>query len=193
MLSGSLADGQLVVNSDAEGKVRIVLAGASISSSTTSPFVVTAADEAVLVLQDGTTNTLSDGSCYGDSTNTDDPNATLFSMADLTITGTGALHVTGNNNDGIASKDGLVIQSGTVAVTAKDDGVRGKDYLIVENGTVSVTAGGDALKSDNETDDTVGYIAVSGGTVTLDAGDDGAHAEGDLAISGGTVTVKQVQ
>ena len=29
-------------------------------------------------------------------------------MADLTITGPGALNVTGNNNDGIASKDGLV-------------------------------------------------------------------------------------
>ena len=67
VLTGTLTDGQLVVNSDAEGKVRIVLADASISSSTTSPFVVTAADEAVLVLPGRhDEHPVSDGSSYGD-------------------------------------------------------------------------------------------------------------------------------
>ena len=191
VLSGTLSDGQVVVDSDAEGTVRIVLDNASISSSSASPFVIKAADEAVVVLADGTTNSLTDGASYGDDSSTDDPNATLYSMADLTITGTGSLAVKGNSNDGIASKDGLVIQSGTIAVVAADDGIRGKDYAIVEGGTIAVQAGGDAIKSDNETDDTVGYVSISGGSVTLAAGDDGIHAEGDLAVSGGTLTVKQ--
>jgi hypothetical protein len=191
VLTGTLSDGQVVVDSDAEGKVRIVLAGASISSTSTSPFVVAAADEAVVVLADGTQNSLADGRGYGDSEDADAPNAALYSMADLTIAGTGSLAVTGNSNDGIASKDGLVVQSGSVTVTAVDDGIRGKDYVIVEGGTVTVAAEGDAVKSDNETDDTVGYVLVSGGTVALSAGDDGVHAEGDLAITGGTVAVKE--
>ena len=42
-------------------------------------------------------------------------NAALFSAADTTITGTGALTVTGNAFDGIAAKDGLVIDSANIS------------------------------------------------------------------------------
>lgn len=188
ILSGTLTNGQVVVNSDAEGKVRLVLDNASITNSAGAAVVITAADEAVVVLAEGTTNTITDGSGY-DTTATDAPNAALFSMADLTIAGTGKLTVTGNTGDGIASKDGLVILAGQVTVKAVDDGIRGKDYVIIEDGTVSVESGADGLKSNNETDDTVGYVVVNGGSVTINAGDDGVHAEGDLAITGGKVTI----
>ena len=43
-------------------------------------------------------------------------------------------------------------------MTAADDGIRGKDHLIVNGGSVTVSAADDGLKSDNETDDTVGYV-----------------------------------
>lgn len=190
LVSGALADGQLVVDSQADGKVRLVLAGASISSSTGSALVVNRADEVVVVLAAGSRNQLSDGSSYG-SDDSETPVAALSSTADLTIGGTGTLLVKGNSNDAIASKDGLVIQSGTLEVAAVDDGIRGKDYVIIEGGTVTVDAKGDAVKSDNETDDTVGYVSITGGTVTLAAGDDGIHAEGDLRITDGAVTVTQ--
>ncbi len=176
------------MNSDAEGKARIVLDNASITNNAGSAFVVTAADEAVVVLADGSENFLTDGTDY-DTSADDAPNAALFSMADLTIGGTGSLTVTGNTNDGISSKDGLVIQGGTITVTATDDGIRGKDYLIIEDGTVTVESGDDGLKSDNETDDTVGYTSLKGGTIEVAAGDDGIHAEGDLAITGGKLTI----
>ena len=39
----------------------------------------------------------------------------------------GGLTVSGNFNDGIASKDGLIIAGGVIQVTAVDDGIRGKD------------------------------------------------------------------
>ena len=188
VLTGSLSNGQVVVNSEAEGKVKLVLDNAAIASTSGSAVVITAADEAVVILADGSTNTLVDGTGY-DTSADDAPNAALFSMADLTIGGTGALTVTGNTNDGIASKDGLVILSGTITVSAKDDGIRGKDYLIIADGTVNVTAEGDGLKSDNEDDDTVGYVSIDGGTVEIAAGDDGIHAEGDLAVNSGKLTV----
>lgn len=190
VLSGTLSNGSVVVNSSAEGKVRLVLSNAQITSTIGSALVISAADEAVVVLAPGTTNALTDGTGYDISAD-DAPNAALFSMADLTIAGTGTLTVTGNTNDGIGSKDGVVILSGSITVQASDDGIRGKDYVIVDGGTVNVTAGGDALKSDNETDDTVGYLAINGGAVTLKAGDDGMHAEGDLAVTGGTLAVVQ--
>ncbi|MEZ5126618.1 MAG: carbohydrate-binding domain-containing protein [Thermoleophilia bacterium] len=188
-LSGTLDGGQVLVDSPGEGKVRLILDDASITSSDSPALEIAAADELVLVLAAGSSNVLADAAGYSTSTSGDAPVAALSSMADLTIAGDGSLSVTGNANDGIASKDGLVILSGDVSVTAVDDGIRGKDYLRIEGGTVTVDAADDALKSDNEEDASVGYIAFLGGEVTLSAGDDGAHAEGGLVMGDATVTV----
>ena len=125
--TGSLSNGRIVVNSAGTGLVRLILNGVTIANSATAPLSVTAADEVMVVLADGTTNRLTDPATYTTAVN---PSAALSSAADLTITGAGALTVTGNAADGIASDDGLVIDSGTITVTAKDDGVRGQDYVV---------------------------------------------------------------
>lgn len=189
-VSGTLDDGQLVVDTADEGIVRVVLDDADLSSSTTSPFVVTDAAEVVVVLADGTANHLADAEeyVYPDAA-TDEPDAALFSTADLTITGTGSLDVEGNAYDGITGKDGLVISSGTITVTAVDDGIRGKDYLVVDDGSISVTAGGDALKADDAEDTTMGYVSVAAGTLVLTAGGDGIDAATDVVLLGGSVDV----
>ena len=186
-LSGTLDDGQIVVASAGEGTVRLILNGAEVTNSTGAALVVTEADEAMIVLADGSSNSLADTDSYAEDA---EANAALYSAADLTITGTGSLDVTGNGNDGITSTDGLIINSGTVTVTAVDDGIRGKDYLVVDGGTVSVTAGGDGLKSDNEEDSTRGYISLTGGTVDVTAAGDGLQAFTDVVLSGAEVTVE---
>jgi lipopolysaccharide export system protein LptA len=66
-LSGTLSNGSLVVASDAEGKVRLVLDNASITNSAGAAIAITAADEVVVVLADGTTNALADGTAYDTS------------------------------------------------------------------------------------------------------------------------------
>lgn len=189
-LSGTLADGQVVVDSADDGLVQIILAGVSISSSTTAALAVMDADQVAVILDSGSANTLTDASTYVyPDSSTDEPNAALFSTADLTIGGTGSLAVVGNSNDGIASKDGLVLAGGTIEVTAVDDGLRGKDYLIFDGATVTVDAGGDGVKSDNDTDTTAGYIAVQTGEISIAAGDDGLAAQTDLLVLGGTLSV----
>ena len=165
-LSGTLADGQVVVDTEDSGSVYLILDNASITNSDGSAIVIDKADLALIVLADGTTNTVTDGSSYA-ATGDDDPNAAIWSDPNLTILGEGSLTVNGNYNDGINSSDGLVIASGTVTVTAKDDGIRGKDYLVIKDGTVTVTSGGDALKSDNEEDAGLGYVSVAAGTALL--------------------------
>lgn len=194
-ISGTLDDGQVIVSSEADGLVRLVLDGADITSSTGSAIAVTQADDVSVVLADGSSNSLTDASTYED-TSEDAPNAALFSSDSMAISGTGALNVTGRSNDGIASKDGLVIASGDITVTAVDDGVRGKDFLVVTGGALDVDATGDGLKADNEdgtNDDgeTVGYAALLGGEITVASGDDGVHAESDLLVDGATVTVSE--
>ncbi|MFC6610427.1 carbohydrate-binding domain-containing protein [Amorphoplanes digitatis] len=184
--TGSLTNGRIVVNSAGTGIVRLILNGVTIANTTTAPLSVTAADEVMVVLADGTTNRLTDPATYTTAVN---PAAALSSAADLTITGNGSLAVTGNAADGIASDDGLVIDSGTITVTAKDDGVRGQDYILHTGGTLGVTAGGDALKSDEDADATEGYVYLAGGARTLTApGGDGVSATTDVIVAGGSLT-----
>lgn len=189
-LSGSLADGKLVIAAGEEDVVRVILDGVTLASSTGSPFVVQSANEAILFLDEGSTNSLKDAATYTDQ-GTDAPNAALYSMADLTLAGTGSLAVTGQYNDGIVSKDGLVLAAGSVTVQAADDGIKGKDYAVLLDGAYQVTAGGDGFKSDNDTDDGRGWLLVNGGKITVTAGDDGIKAQNQLAITNGTVTVAE--
>ncbi|MBF9128796.1 carbohydrate-binding domain-containing protein, partial [Plantactinospora sp. S1510] len=188
-ITGTLNDGYLKVDTPDPGVVRLILDNASLTNSTNSPLQVADAEAVVVELADGTSNRLSDATRYVyPDPDTDEPNAALFSKVDLTITGNGSLAVRGNANDGIASKDDLVIESGTIVVDAVDDGIRGKDALRVNGGNITVTAGGDGLKSD-DTEAPKGAVSITNGTVRVSAGDDAIHGENTLDISAGTVTV----
>ncbi|MDO4888554.1 MAG: carbohydrate-binding domain-containing protein [Actinomycetaceae bacterium] len=182
-------EGQVLVEASDADKVTIVLDGVNISSSDDAAIRVVQADEAVLVLAEGTTNSVSDTASY--SEDYDGPTAAIASKADLTVGGSGTLDVQGNGNDGVSSSDGLVIIGGTIDVTAVDDGVRGQDYVVLAAGTLSVQAQGDAIKSDNESDAGRGYVLVTGGEATLSAGSDAIDATSDLMFAGGAVTVSE--
>jgi hypothetical protein len=126
LISGSLSDGQIVVNTKAKEVVRLVLNGVDIASATSAPVYFAAAEKVVIVLADGSQNTLSDAKTYTFAVVADEePAAAVFSKADLSIGGSGSLSVTANFQDGISSKDGLTIAGGKLTVTAVDDGLRG--------------------------------------------------------------------
>jgi hypothetical protein len=186
-ISGTLTNGQIKVDADT-ATVKIKLNGATIANSSTSPFYIKKSKKTIIFVADGTTNSISDATTYS---NTDEPNACIFSNTYLAFTGTGALTVKGNYNDAISSDDQIVINNGTITVTAKDDGIRGKDYLKVNGGTLKVTAGtGHALKSDNDTDKGYGFVEINGGTVNLaSTSADGIHAVKRVIINDGNVSI----
>ncbi|MCW3983223.1 MAG: carbohydrate-binding domain-containing protein [Candidatus Bathyarchaeota archaeon] len=183
-LTGALSNGQVVVDSQGTGTVRLILAGVDITCSNSAPLYILNSEKTIIILEANTQNHLT----YTSSSTTE-PNAALYSKDDLTIYGDGTLSVTSTYNDGITSNDGLILKSGTVTVNAQDDGVRGKNYLIVEGGKITVTAGENAFISDNTADSTKGYVSMSSGTVTLTSGGDAIDAQTDVIISGGQVTV----
>lgn len=189
-LNGTLNDGQIAVDTADTEPVVLILNGVTLASSTSAPINIIHAEEVEITLAAGTENRVSDASSYvyPDAT-TDEPNAAIFSKVDLIISGEGSLIVEGNANDGIASKDGLTIISGTITVTAADDGIRGKDYLLVRGGTVTVNAQGDGLKSDDEEDPAKGYVAVEGGVLNITTNGDAIQAQTDVLISGGEFTL----
>lgn len=187
-ISGTLTDGSIVVdvNKDTDQEtVFLVLNGAAIDSQTSAPIYVKGAKKTVVLLEKGTDNSVSAGS--GTVVNADgEPSAAIFSKADLTITGSGALTVNAAYNDGITSKDDLKITDGTLTINAKADGIVGKDILGVKNGSITINAGKDGMRSTNETDENKGNIVIQNGQFAVTAANDAVQAAKLVQIDGGT-------
>ncbi len=189
VLSGNL-NGYVLVNAAKTDDVRIVLNGVTITSTKTAPIQVYQADQVMISLEKGTTNTITDAK-YGTATNAagDEITAAIFSKEDIIINGEGKLVVNAKNNDGITSKDDLIIISGNIVVNAVDDGLVGKDSVQIAGGTINITSTGDGIKSTNDTDAGEGYVLVGGGTITVSSGDDAVKGEQQVIIAAGTVNI----
>lgn len=119
-------------------------------------------------------------------TKTENGNNTTYS-GDLQITG-GTVNVTttGNNGEGIESKNTLTISGGTVTVNSQDDGINSARAMYLKGGTITVVA------KNNDAIDANANMYISGGTI-IACGAQGAEcgldaAEGyHLYITGGNV------
>ena len=185
ILSGTLDDGQIIVDAGKEDTVRLVLSGVRITCSTSAPIHCKQADKLIVTLAEGTQNVLTDGESYVYAEGEDEPDACLFSKDDLTLNGSGSLTVTGNFANGIGTKDDLVITGGTYTITAAGDGLRGRDGVIVTGGVFDITCGNDGIKSNNNEDKEKGWISLEGGTFSITADHDAVQAESQLQVSGG--------
>ncbi|MBP1043342.1 carbohydrate-binding domain-containing protein [Vagococcus sp. BWB3-3] len=190
-VSGELKEGQLKVAANKEtDDVRIILNGATISNSTTAPIEIETADKVIITLAKGTTNVLTDNrKVKGDSDDTE-PDAALFSKADLTLNGQGSLEVVSRYHDGIRSKDDLVLISGTYQIEAANNGLKGNDSISILAGNYEIKADNDGIQSSNSTDETKGWLAIDGGSFNVTTGRDGIQAETNLKISNGTITIE---
>jgi len=190
IITGTLDDGQIKIFTGDKGSVRLVLNNAHINCSTSAPIYAVSAEKTVIILAEGTENSVADGAIYiFEDKATDEPCAAIFAKDDLTITGAGLLTVNARYNNGIQSKDDLKITGGRITINARNDGIKGKDSVAVKNGTIIVEAGGDGVQSNNDADEDKGFIAISGGTFIITAGADGIQAETALNISGGNLTI----
>ena len=188
-LSGDYS-GQVKIEAAKTDAVRLVLDNAKITNSTGAAINVVSAAEAIIYTAAGTTNTVADEANYT-ATGDDDPDAAIYSTANLTLTGEGSLSVEGAYEEGIHTTGGLVIASGTLDVNAANTGIKGKDYVVITGGIVNVTAAQDGIKSTNTDDESLGFTRLSAGSVTVSAGDDGLKAPHTLEISGGTLNIEK--
>lgn len=180
-LSGTLSDGQIIV--DSQEDVEIVLNGVTINNND-GPAIYGKNGDMSIKVQKDSQNYLSDGESYSELDENQEPNACVFSHDRITVKGGGELSVTANYEDGIAGKDQVKINNSILSVTSVDDGIRGKDYVELNGGDVNVTTnGGDAIKS------TDGYIIVNDGSYTITATKKGVEAADTLTINGGTINI----
>ena len=195
LISGTLADGQIIVDTADESKVTLVFNGASLSC-THGPaiYVKSAPKKVVIFTAENSVNILSDGLGYviPDEEQVEGevyPNACIYSCEDLELNGGGELHIKGNADKGINTKDDLKIQSGTVTVTSVGAGIRANDSLEMSGGTVTVNAGGDGVKTANTEATGKGYLTVTDGALYITAKGDGLSAATDLTVSGGNMVL----
>lgn len=186
VLSGTLTDGQVIIDAGDEDDVRLVLENASITCTTTAPIYAKNADKVIISLPENTESTVTDTVTGTDGN--DALTAAIFAKCDLSVNGTGTLNVNANANDGITSEDKLKITGGVLNITSADDGLVGKDAVLMKDGTVHITASGNGIKS-TKSDADKGYVYIGGGTVNITAEQDGIQAETSVLISAGEVNV----
>ena len=195
--TGSTTNGNLKIYSS--HKFKLLLNGVNIANTSGSAINIQSSKRVFLVLQDSTTNALTDGSTYPIST-TEDEKACLFSEGQLIFSGNGSLTLEGNYKHAICSDDYVRVRSGNITVTkSMSDALHTKDYFICDGGTLTLTTtgtGGDAIDVDK------GYIEINEGSININSVDKGITASFDplttvttdsitpyITINGGTIII----
>lgn len=167
VITGSLTEGQIVVEAADTEKVQLVLDGVTIHNSTSAAIYIKSGDKVFITLEEGTVNTLTDGTEY---VQTDDNtvDGVIFSKADLTFNGSGTLNLTASYKHGIVSKDDVVVTGGIYNIIAVKDAINGKDAVKIKDGTFTLSSDtGNGIQSKNADDTTKGYVYIAGGTITV--------------------------
>ena len=213
LLSGTLEEGQLLVDAEEGAEIILVFDGFKISNSTDAPLLFESGSSITLVLKDGSENAVTDL-----RSGAEENQAAIYTKSDLTISGNGTLDVTGTAEDAIHSKTNVTVQGGTINLKAGDDAIHADETLTILDGKVTVLESEEGLEglvvdiqggdiTVNASDDGLNAsdgsgsdkapgqategaeIRISGGVLTVKAGGDGIDSNGDLIISGGTVVV----
>ncbi|MBR6792021.1 MAG: carbohydrate-binding domain-containing protein [Ruminococcus sp.] len=188
VLSGTLDDGQIII--DSQAKIQLVLDNAHINCSNSSPIYVKNADKVFVTLAENTDNSLSDGSeyLYSDEIQ-NEPDAVVFSHDSLTLNGSGNLVITANYNEGITSKDDIVITGGNISITSVGNGIKGKNYVALCNAQVNIDSQGDGVKSTNIEDEGLGFVYVESGALSITSAEDGIQSDTEIIIDDGEINI----
>lgn len=167
VVSGTTANGSLKFYGDK--RFQILLDGADITNPNGAAINNQGSKSLYVVLADGTTNRLQDGSTYT-MVDEEDQKAALFSEGQMIFSGTGTLNVYAVGRGGIRSDDYIRVRPGVkiyVNSTALD-GLRANDGIIIDGGVINVETTGAGAKGVRSG----GVMNVNGGRlVAISSGD----------------------
>ena len=192
VVSGTLKDGQILVDAPEDAKVQIVLDGAEITNDDSAAILVKSANKVFVTTAEGSNNALTVSGKFTDSADLSGVDAVIYSKTDLTVNGEGSLKLKSAHGHGIVSKDDLVLASLDLTVKAKKKAVDANDSIRVASGTYKLTAGTDGIHAEDE-DKGTGFVYVADGQIRIKAGDDGIHANTDLILDGGNLNIKKCE
>ena len=181
VISGTLNNGMVIVNTDEKDKTQIVLNGALIHNETGAAIYVQESDKVFITLEEGTENKLSSGSTF-ETIEEEEIDGVVYSKSDLTFNGSGSLSINSPGGHGLVSKDDLIITGGNYYIDAKTHGLSANDMLGIAEGTFTIVSGEDSVHCDTN-------VYVEGGNFEINATDDAFHADETLQICGGKINV----
>ena len=173
VVSGTTTNGSFTVVGDKKYEVK--LDGANITNPDSAALNLLSGKRAFIVLTNGTSNTLTDGT--GGS-----QKGALYCKGKLLINGSGQLSVVGNTNNGIHSADYIVFSKNTnvyVKSTA-NHGIKANDGVFINGGIINVEVSAAAAKGIN----CESNIVVNGGRTTVITTGGGTYDSTDKEAKG---------
>ena len=174
-VSGSTTNGSLTIVGSKKYEVK--LCGVNVTNPDSAALNLLSSKRAYVVLQDGTANTLADG-----TTSKADHKGALYCKGKLLFNGSGSLEVYGNYNNGIHSADYILFRQGNnvyVNSTA-NHGIKANDGIYINGGIVNVEVSALAAKGIN----CESNIVVNGGRTTVVTTGTGTYDSDDGGVKG---------
>lgn len=179
ILTGRLEEGQIIVNAKNSDKVRIVLNGVNLSSSTNTPIFIKNSKKTIITLASESENVLA---LKGSIDETEDnKNSVIFSKSDLSFNGTGVLNLSSLYGRGIISQDKIVFVDGKYAIDTATDSINSNNSVAIADGKYKIKAGEDGIKSNSS-------VTIASGELDIKSGEDGIESK-RIDIKGGNTQV----
>ena len=173
VVSGMTTNGSLTVLGDKKYAVR--LNGVNITNPDSAALNLLSGKRAYIILADGTTNTLVDGTGGNQK-------GALYCKGKLLFNGSGSLSVTGNTNNGIHSADYIVFRKGNKVYvkSSANHGIKANDGIYINGGILNVEVSAAAAKGIN----CESHIIVNGGRTTVLTSGNGTYDTEDQECKG---------
>ena len=173
VVSGTTTNGSLTILGDKKYAVR--LSGLNITNPDSAALNLLSGKRAYVILTDGTTNTLADGT--GGS-----QKGALYCKGKLLFNGSGSLSVTGNTNNGIHSADYIVFRKGNKVYvkSSANHGIKANDGIFINGGILNVEVSAAAAKGIN----CESHVIVNGGRTTVLTSGNGTYDTEDKECKG---------
>ena len=173
VLSGTTTNGSFTVVGDKKYEVK--LNNVNITNPDSAALNLLSGKHAYIMLVEGTSNTLSDGT--GGS-----QKGALYCKGKLLFNGNGKLSVTGNTNNAIHSADYIVFRKGNniYANSTANHGIKANDGIFINGGIINVEVSAEAAKGIN----CESNIIVNGGRTTVITTGGGTYDTDDKEAKG---------
>ena len=194
-VTGATSNGSLTILG--EKKYELILNGVDITNPDSAALNLLSKKRAYVVLADGTTNKLTDG-----TSSKNDHKGAFYSKGKLLLNGSGALEVYGNYNNAIHCADYIVFNTGNniYAKSTANHGIKANDGVFINGGILNVEVSAAAAKGIN----CESHVVINGGRTTVITtgngtydtddkeakGSAGIKADSTLTVNGGEVWLK---